>query len=78
MMKHLVSGLLGAAMFAAFPLHAIDADQAMPAIDAAKWYTRTMSVPAKGLAAVILLDITSDDAVNTLRMLENLDAADGT
>ena len=73
MMKHLVSGLLGAAMFAAFPLHAIDADQAMPAIDAAKWYTRTMSVPAKGLAAVVLLDITSDDAVNTLRMLENLD-----
>ena len=73
MMKHLVSGLLGAAIFTALPLPAIDADQAMPAIDAAKWYTHSMSLPAKGLAAVVLLDITSDDAVNTLRMLENLD-----
>ena len=70
-MKHMMLALIAAAA-AALPLNGIEADQPMPAIDAAKWYAAPAAIPAKGLAAVVLLDIASDDAVNTLRMLENL------
>ena len=72
-MKHMMLALIAAAA-AALPLNGIEADQPMPAIDAAKWYAAPAAIPAKGLAAVVLLDIASDNAVNTLRMLENLSA----
>ena len=73
-MKHFIFGLLSTAALCTFSLGAIDAGKPMPAIDAVKWYTKPVTFPAQGLAAVVLLDITSEDAVNTLRMLEAMNA----
>ena len=73
-MKHFIFGLLSTAVLCTFSLGAIDAGKPMPAIDAVKWYTKPVTFPAQGLAAVVLLDITSEDAVNTLRMLEAMNA----
>ncbi len=71
-MKRIIFGLLSTAALCTFSLGAIDAGKPMPAIEAAKWYTQPTVLPAQGLTAVVLLDITSEDAVNTLRMLETI------